>query len=123
MANEKFTEDFEEVFSQPSLLVSLMRKTRRWFRFLWQRLYRGWNDSDTWCLDSTYAKFIHPRLVRFKKLNNGFPNGLTEATWNAAIDDMIYAMEIVKNDIHDADWERVKRGLDLFGKHFRDLWW
>jgi len=100
------------------------------FRHWWQRRTRGWDDSDTWGLDGTIAEFVLPRLRRFKELNNGFPgHDLTWESWNAALDDMIYAMDICdqektsSQDDDTVDWERVQRGLELFGKHFRDLWW
>lgn len=99
----------------------------RQLKLFWQWITRGWSDKDTWSLSGTVAKFALPRLKRFKELNNGHPVNMTEDSWNAAIDDMIYALEIcVKEDdsfVEDADWERVEKGLLEFGHHFRDLWW
>ena len=50
-----------------------------WYRFyrpywfFWQRITRGFNDSETWNLDYTIAKLVLPRLKRFKELTNGIP--------------------------------------------------
>lgn len=101
---------------------------KRWFKHQYQTLTRGFSDKETWSLDWTIAKFVLPRLKRFKKLNNGFPHGMTEQSWEKALDDMIYSMEIYSKGLwsHNPDevnWKRVKRGTTLFGKHFRDLWW
>lgn len=98
---------------------------RRSIRFFYQRLTRGWDDSDTWSLDVTIAKFVLPRLKRFKELNNGFPYEETQESWNEKLDDMIYAMEfeLKQFDTNDYDMNRVNRGFELFGKHFHYLWW
>ena len=41
---------------------------KRSLRFWWQRGTRGWDDSETWGLDGTLARFILPRLQRFKEV-------------------------------------------------------
>jgi hypothetical protein len=109
-------------------------KLKRKLKHCWQHLTRGWTDEDTWSLDYVLAKFVYPRLVRFKELNNGFPGGLgfTEESWNEALDNMIYAMRVIaKDEINDYDdelhcsvnWAKMQLGLEQFGKYFRDLWW
>lgn len=105
--------------------------TKRYWRHWWQRRVRGWDDSDTWSLDLTMAKFILPRLKRYKEVNNGYPGNFTEESWDAVLDKMIFAMEVVKSDDFcsegleeaEAHWTKVHEGLELFGKHFRELWW
>lgn len=103
------------------------RLVKRSIRFWWQRRTRGWDDGDTWSLDNTIAKFVLPRLKRFKELNNGFPGEFTSGEWDKVLDDMIYALTISANGHwnapDDADWKRVQRGHELFGKYFNDLWW
>jgi hypothetical protein len=106
-----------------------VRRIRSSIKRWWQRRTRGWDDSDTWSLDYTIAKFALPRLIRFKELNNGYPGDFaTPEAWDEAIDKMIYSLQAcIKhnegNDIDIADWPRVKEGLELFGKHFMALWW
>lgn len=39
---------------------------------LFQRIIRGFDDRDTWDLDITVAKFMYPRLKRFKKVKNTY---------------------------------------------------
>ena len=101
---------------------------KRWFRHLWQRLTRGWDDSDTWGLSVTHAQWIEPRLRRFKELNNGFPGGIPEEKWNEYLDKMIFAFSLIGKDLWD--WEtdkekvdQVNEGLDLFRQWYFDLWW
>jgi len=96
-------------------------------RFLWQRITRGWDDSDTWELDFTIAKFVLPRLKRFKELNLLYPPETTEEQWDKDLDDIIFAMEVEvygnENKLGPEGWDRVHKGFQLFGKHFRGLWW
>lgn len=100
---------------------------KRRIKYLWQRLTRGWDDSDTWSLDSTIAEFVLPRLIRFKELNNGHPGNLTWDEWNNILDDMIWSMQAIVDDKqynYDKETdERIQKGLDLFGEYFLGLWW
>lgn len=101
---------------------------RRSIRLAVQRFRRGWDDSETWSLDYTTACFMLPRLRRFREIRKSYPNGLTSEEWDAILDEMIFAMnyivrcenEWVSYDQDEA--ERVQKGLELFGEHFRNLW-
>jgi len=85
----------------------------RILKFLWQRITRGWDDSETWGLYDRIAKFTLPRLIRLKELSvrsgGGVPldfvnenNEANIAEWNNVLDKMIYAFErIVKDDVFD----------------------
>jgi hypothetical protein len=116
-------------------------RTKRDIRFLYQRLTRGWDDSDTWSLDYPIAKFILPRLVRFKDLTMGHPCSMTEEEWNAIIDEMIWGFKwIIEDnsshafdvkgsfnqelfDKHYAQEDRANAAMETFGKYYRNLWW
>ena len=103
----------------------------RKIKFFFQRLTRGWDDSDTWSLDYTIAQFVLPRLKRFKELNIGAPSDLTEETWDEILDKMIKAMEnTIKQwdeDLTEEEtekmWEETEEGHKLFGEYFSGLWW
>lgn len=114
----------------------MFRNIRRTLKFSWQLITRGWDDSDTWVLDYTIAKFALPRLRLYKGLTKRHPIGLTEQEWDDALDKMIYAMRYhAEYDKLMGAWEsgqvktqedyqeKVQAGLDLFAKHFHDLWW
>jgi len=104
-------------------------KIKRSFRFLYQRLTRGWDDSETWGLDHELAKHILPRLKRFKEVTNGYPNELTPESWDAILDEMIFAFQFYSTekmyqwDSTPEEYSRVQKGLELFGKYYPDLWW
>jgi hypothetical protein len=122
-----------------NLLHYLLRRNWRLFwrecRLLYQRVVRGWDDSDTWSLDYTTAKFVLPRLKRFKELSIAVPsefcqNGVEIGSkiWNRRLDQMIYAMEKVIQhtnvDMLSTDEiNRMNKGLQIFGQHFTNLWW
>ena len=108
--------------------------SNRFWRFLCQKLTRGWSDKDTWTLEHEIAKFALPRLKRFKEVTNGYPGDLSEELWNEMLDKMIFSLEYITKEfdleLEDAsieqqrkDAEKVQEGLELFGKHFWHLWW
>lgn len=70
------------------------RQRKKWMKK--HRLYV--NPKETWSLDVNLAKYIIPRLKKFKKLNNGYP-GIGEMNtpekWDEALDKMIQAFEYV----------------------------
>jgi hypothetical protein len=113
----------------------LIEKTDdRYNKFLVQHKTRGFCDSETWSLDSVICKFILPRLKRFRELNTGFPYGLTENEWDAILEEMIFAFEWnineeaeilqkLSQEENKKNWERQKKGIELFAKYFGDLWW
>lgn len=101
----------------------------RSYKFWCQRRKRGWDDSDTWSLYTSIAEFILPRLIRFKEVNNGFPDNLTSEKWDEILDKMIFAMDYIAREDDtfgkelEDNWEKVQEGLDLFNEYFFDLWW
>ena len=95
----------------------------RWNDFKQQRLERGFDDSETWALDCTIAKFIEPRLRRFKEIKAGYPSIISEEKWDDILDKMIYAFECINKDTTYDNEDQVNEGLDLFRKYFFNLWW
>ena len=104
--------------------------SRRSLRFFWQRLTRGWDDSETWSLDHSLAKLITPRLKRYKEVNCGYPSSMSWEEWNEILDEMIFGFEWFQSDArfdvnseYDANYIRAQKGIDLFAKHYFHLWW
>lgn len=61
----------------PNIQFSLTDKDdKREKNFSKQRIERGFDDSETWSLDSTITSFILPRLKDSKKLRLDFPLNL-----------------------------------------------
>jgi len=112
----------------------LKKDDERYAKHVKQLKENGFSDSETWSLDSVICKFILPRLIRFKTLNNGFPMGLTSGEWDAILDQMIFAFDWSLNceeDKYDKltekeqkeNWLRYEVGMQQFAKYFRHLWW
>jgi hypothetical protein len=111
----------------------LTKRQHRGWKFLWQRICSGWDDSVTWDLSSFISKYVLSRLRRFKQLNIGYPPNLTAERWDAKLDKMIEAFEL-----HTTHWEwysnvpveerdkrmrKIEQGLKLFAKYYWHLWW
>ena len=72
--------------------MKISRKRKKWLKKHNQYI----RERDTWCLEQTIAEYVYPRLVLFKKLNNGFPgygDMDTPEKWDEAIDNMILAFQ------------------------------
>jgi hypothetical protein len=99
----------------------------RSIKFFWQRITRGWDDSDTWDLRLANAKFFVPRLKRFKELNICIPEGLTSEEWDGILDEIIWMFELNINDSllidDEKEQQRYDTAFDLYCKYYHDLWW
>ena len=76
-----------------------------------QREEQGFDDTETWHLDKTFALFIVPRLKRFLEVNNGFPSGETEESWLADLATGWRAQQIKVGSTHGSErtakWNRL----------------
>jgi hypothetical protein len=85
----------------------------------------------------TLAVITHPMLKQFKETTHGYPNELTEEQWNSILDKMIWSFDQIANDWEEkfyvtndqVDYQgyttfknQIQEGLDLFAKHYNDLW-
>lgn len=122
------------------------RIIKRLIERFWQKITRGWDDSECWSLDYTIAKFTLPRLIRLKEVMHGYPSAFADLgdieankKWNEILDKMIFAMDYIANEREwnyypddrdeNRDYSRlfeaenkVQEGCELFGKYFRNLW-
>lgn len=117
-----------------------VRRLRRWLQRRWQDLTWGFNDSVTWNLDYQLAKWLLPRLKRFRQVKNGYPAHLTPEEWDQALDKMIRSLELVVHEDDMSLWkiklrshggdefwkkkrEEADEGFKLLGQYIRHLWW
>ncbi len=111
----------------------------REIKYFLQRLARGFSDKECWCLDTTIAKFIIPRLRRMKEIGQSYPPDFKSFTkWCDALDKMIWSFEFVLRDYGSDDYdfknkdgwelkqkmrmERYTEGMQLFAKYYNSLW-
>lgn len=86
-------------------------------------------NEELWDLDDTLAKYILPRLIKYKTINkNSHPIAFDNIEdWHNTIDKMIWSFEKIVKDNWvykqlEAEKERFEEGMNLFAKHFMDLW-
>ena len=102
-------------------------------KYFIQRLRYGFDERVVWDLEIELAKIILPRLVFFKNSDRkAHPIGISPKTWEKILDKMILAFELILSEFEEEkmpskkEWlkrdKQIDEGLELFGKHFRDLW-
>lgn len=115
---------------------------KRISKFIKQHKKRGFDDTETWNLNTTILRFTLPRLKRFRDINVCMPLNLelddetlnkidfedgflSIEEWNEKLDKMINAIELyIKNGVYEKNKKgEIEEGFDLFFKYFFDLWW
>lgn len=123
----RLSENGKDPFGIPNVNFSLIKESdQRWKVFQQQRLERGFDDSETWSLESTISRFIEPRLKAFKECCIGYPSDIdSQEEWLEILDKMIKAFELINTkDFPEVEEnEMIDEGLDLFRKYFHHLWW
>lgn len=121
----------------------------REIKWLYQRMTRGWADSDVWSLDSYLAPLIRDALKELQKDKHGIPSQFcgefvmnpdtkiwghtrnddeARAEWDSVLDKMIQGFDAValQDDCTHENWEPLEKrrieGMELFVKHFHSLW-
>lgn len=94
-------------------------------------------------IDVDIAEFVLPLLKKFKEKADTVPNSILEDYWEIdkegaevkamekwyeILDKMIYAFEYViecggRSSRNTLEWDRHMAGMELFARHFLDLWW
>lgn len=110
-----------------------LNQIRYTIKHFFQRRIRGWDDKETWYIPTALAKWIVPRLKRFKEITNCYPPDLTEEKWDAILDEMIDGFELISDEDalyafenkEEADriWDKVQHTMDLFHQYYNHLGW
>lgn len=102
----------------------------RMIRFFFQRKRRGFDDSDLWSLDYTFAKLMAPRLRAFINQFGGrsVPCEMTQQEWLEILEKIHRALDLmVTSDgayfmLSDDQTKEIHEGLGLFQEHLFSLW-
>ena len=110
----------------PNVCFSLTNKNDpREEEFKKQRIEKGFDDSETWSLDSTICKFIIPRLERYIEITNIMFDNTKDN--NELLEDcklFLNALKLHSQDVTNVDEDKqIQKGLELFPKIFKRLWW
>lgn len=121
VSNKTTTQEFSEL----SLVPSLDSNDPRIPEYKEHLKERGFDDTETWNLDKTIAKFVLPRLKRFQEVSKAYPGSMTEEEWQEKVSKMIKAFELLSDDewLSEDEELEVRKGMKCFCKHFRSLWW
>ena len=91
--------------------------------------YQDFSDEETWSLDVEIAKFIAPRLRRYREVSKCHPAHMKPSEWRKVLDKMIRGFDLIVkenaeyNRLTKREHRQVAQGLDAFREHYRRLWW
>ena len=115
-------------------MATIRRIFKKVFVYPFQRMFRGYDDTDLWNLDVSISKRIVRMLKDFKKVTQGFPAKLDSfEEWMEILDKMIYCFDFYGNcfdelyklskEEYDKKLKLADEGFDLFKEYYLDLWW
>jgi len=102
-----------------------------------QRMFRGYDDSDTWDVGNNVIEFSYPRLVAYYEAHRlGYPSGVKNTQeWERILDQIILAFQTylidadlyvfnkqINDDAYKEAMENKNYGFKLFGKWIESLW-
>jgi hypothetical protein len=108
----------------PNINFSLTdKKDKREKQYSKQRIERGFDDSETWCLTGTFAKFLLPRLKVFNEKDHFIRDKKYQQ-------DMKNFIALLENEVRDNGARNFteeeikinKKGLKAFERLFYRLW-
>lgn len=73
--------------------TEFIRTFPRLIKFFFQRVFRGWDDSETWDFEESFLKWALPRLKRVRKISIAYPKDFTEDSWDNFQDILIQRTE------------------------------
>jgi len=81
-----------------------------------QRQERGFDDTELWSLDITFARFMLPRLQAFRNT----PHGIKPEVLDGIIEGF---QDIADQECCTSPTSKAERAVELFAKHFFALWY
>ena len=98
-----------------------------------QRMFRGYDDTAHWHLDTYLTNIALPVLIEMHQNVDGYPYNLNSLKeWKRILAKMIVAFQLMKAyDDMEIDFQfyskkttqkKIIEGVELFGKHYRGLW-
>lgn len=130
-----------------------LRLLKRRFKFLFQRLIRGFDDSETWDLQDTFHRWLLPRLERFLEVTCAYPMRCkSHQQWIKELNKRVHQLDCIVNinefEFQDRSYipkdiykKWIEKGVGnssinagaydycvadfdkWFGKHIGELWW
>lgn len=96
-------------------LLSLGWRRRRTWRFVFQYLWNGWSDFDTWNVDSYLANKAYPVMKRYAEIAPDVIVIEDDKELNEVV-------EVLKRHVTDEDWNPEEL-QEKFFNHAISFWW
>jgi len=146
-----FYNDMDRLFAwryAPLRWAQFVWRTPRELKWLWQRMTRGWADSDVWGMNSHLARVIPEMLLHLKENKMGSPafifadfmmaDDIGHEKWSSMLQEMADGFKAYE-ELHELDPNdfptkeallakeeeieaKRKKGMGLFVEHFHSLW-
>lgn len=97
------------------------KEDKRYFDFKQQRKYHGFDDTELWNLDNTLAKWLLPRIVRFREIDVV----ARDKEWENDLDNIVDALSMLADESllpTLKDKEYMQNGLNLLAKNIFGFW-
>lgn len=98
----------------------------------WQRLFRGYDDTVKWNLETHLANLIQEVTTWIAEKGSGHPCELTEEKWKEILQQISFGfgsyleMRSGFYTYEDSEYKRLnkefKKGMKLFSKYYGNLW-
>ena len=92
-------------------------------KYCYQRLIRGFDDSDLWDLDKTIVQFILPRIKEFQMKHQ---DNCLDNDWKENLNIIVKTFELLNQkqlfERSETENEFIKNGLRLFADNLETLW-
>lgn len=108
-------------------MTDKFKNDKRQGKWAEQREKYGFDQRELWCLKSTLATFIYPRLMLFSEGSGSFPLGMEYDEWLDIVKRMAKSFELIltedmKEECDENYYKQIDEGLELFAKYFMQLW-
>ena len=81
---------------------------KRKVRFFFQRLIRGFDDSDTWDLEDVFYRWLLPRLKRFSEITCAYPMRCKSFDeWKKELGKRVKQLDMIVN-VDDMDFNEYR---------------
>lgn len=140
--------NFYHAITHPWLFIQEWKRQIKW---AWQRVFRGWDDTAVWSVDSYLAEIIPQLLTALKEKKQGIPISVfddepevleggvigygeesmkkAEEKWDKILDTIIYGFteytraenELVSIEEWKGVREKLSESFDLLNKYFDGL--
>lgn len=72
-----------------------IRELRHIIKWSFQRMFRGYDDTETFEMYNTFITRYKKILTQYRNTHYGYPTDLTEEEWDSIVDRMIHCLDMM----------------------------